>query len=284
MPGFGSVRSLVLADDNGQDSLFTWRKTPSQLTTQGIWTDLSMSPGNPIPNYYANTPLLSAVLNGSEGIFHGGAVSPATKHIKGTMVLANSATGLPVTFILCDYLLYYPFLDQGSTDQQDLINSVPLPRYADGSGVQAMAVLVGAQTGGQTFQISYTNQSGVAGRISKTVTCNTATSTGTIATTAPATSGCAGPFIPLQDGDTGIRSIQSLTMNGADVGLMTLVLVKPLATFVVRGVDAPVEVDYLQDRPSLTRIIDGAYLNLLALPSGSLSGVALHGTLETIWN
>lgn len=284
MPGFSSTRELVLASEGGAERVYSWRKTPAQTTTQGIWTDLSMAPGNPIPNYYANTPLVAAVLNGAEGIFHGGAVTPATKHLKRFMALSASATGLPLSLILCDYLLYYPFLDQGTTDPQALDNTVTLPRYANGVGVQILPVLVGAQTGGQTFSVSYTNSDGVAGRTSGSVLCNTATSTGAIVGTQQAANGAVGPFIPLQGTDTGVRSVESLTMAGADVGLMALVLVKPIASLMLRGVDAPVEVDFLVDRPSMPRIYDGAYLNLIALPMGNLSGIALHGLCETIWN
>lgn len=283
--GFGSYKALVDAiDADGKRRIFSYRKTPAQATTSGIWTDLSMSPGNPVPNYYASTPLLAATLNGGEGFFHGSAVTPSTKHLKEFLIYSNSATGLPASFMLCDYLLYYPFIDQGSTDIQTLDNSVTLPRYTTGAGVQCIAVLVAAQSGGQSFNISYTNQDGTAGRTSGTVICNTATSSGTLVNTQTANALQAGPFIPLQGTDTGIRSIESLTMLGADVGLITLVLVKPLASFILRGVDAAVEVDFMKDRPSMPQIVDGAYLNLLALPTGSLSGVSLFGTLTTVWS
>ena len=147
-----------------------------------------------------------------------------------------------------------------------------------------MAVLVGAQTGGQSFFVTYTNQAGTTGRISKTVTCNTATYNGAIVTTATATNGCVGPFIPLQDGDTGVRAIESVTMLGADVGQMTFVLVKTLQCFMLNEQTAPVEVNGIKDRPGMQQVYDGAYLGLLVLPSGSLSGVSLYGTLSTTWN
>lgn len=282
--GFGSLKSYVEAiNDEGKLRRFSFRKTPAQATVQGIWADLSMSPGNPVPNYYASSPLVSAVLDGNDGLYHGGDVSPSTKHLKEMLVLSSSATGLPLRLLLCDYLLYYPFVDQGG-GTQDMENSASLPRYVDGVGVQIMAVLVAAQTGGATFQVSYTNQDGVAGRLTPLVTFNTATATGAIATTAQATAGCAGPFLPLQDGDTGVMSIEQFIPATSDVGLVTLVLVKPLADFVLREQTAPVEVDYLRDRPSLPTIEPGAYLNLLALPMGSLSGVSIHGTITTTWS
>lgn len=282
--GFGSVKSYVEAiNDEGKLRRFSFRKTPAQATVQGIWTDLSMSPGNPVPNYYASEPLVSALLDGNEGLFHGGDVSPSTKHLKELLVLSNSATGLPLRLLLCDYLLYYPFVDQGG-GTQDMENSAGLGRYASGHGVQIMAVLVAAQTGGATFQVSYTNQDGLDGRLTPVVTFNTATATGAIATTAQATAGCAGPFLPLQEGDTGVQSIQQFIPATSDVGLITLVLVKPLADLILREQTAPVEVDYLRDRPSLPEIQVGAYLNFLALPMGSLSGVSIYGALTTCWS
>jgi hypothetical protein len=282
--GFPNFKSIVDATLDGKLREFSFRKTPAVVTVAGIWYDLSMAPGNPIPNYYANTPLVAAVLNGNEGLFHGSPVTPAKKKLLQSMILSSSGTGLPLSLILCDYLLYYPFVDQGTTDPQTMDNTVPIPRFTDGKGVQILPVLVGAQTGGQSFTVTYTNQDGVAGRVTPAVTFNTATFTGAIATTATATNGCAGPFLPLQDGDTGVRSIQSVTMLGSDVGLFTLVLVKPLTSFILRGVDAPVEVSYVTDRSLLPEIDDNAYLNLLCLPNGSLSGVSLHGVLSTTWN
>ena len=282
--GFASHTQLCEALDAGQSTYFTWRKQPAQATVAGIWTDLSMSPGNPIPNYYASTPLVAATLNGGEGLQHGGSIDPRTKHIKSITALTTTAAAVPLVLTLCDYLLYYPFIDQGETNAQLLDNTVTLPRYADGAGVMALPVLVASQTGGQSFFITYTNQAGTSGRISKTVICNTATSSGTIVQTATATAGGNGPFIPLQDGDTGIRSVQSLTMLGADVGLITLVLVKPITSMIIREITAPVEVDFLKDRPSLPRIYDGAYLNWLAMPNGSLAAAPIYGDITTVFN
>ena len=284
MAGFSSHRAILQADEDGKVSTFSFRKTPAVATTAGIWYDMSMAPGNPVPNYYANTPLVAATLTGTEGIFHGGTVSPATKHIREVMALSSSATGLPLRCMILDYLLYYPFIDQGNTDEQVMTNSVTLPRYTDGTRVQIMAVLVGAQTGGQQFTVKYTNQNGVTGRVTLPVICNTAGYNGAVVSTQTNNDLAAGPFLPLQAGDTGVRAIESVTMLGADVGLMTFVLVKALESFTLRGVDAPAEASYVTDFPGMTRVVDGAYLNLLCLPNGSLSGVSIHGLLTTTWN
>jgi hypothetical protein len=180
--------------------------------------------------------------------------------------------------------MYYPFIDEGSTDEQALDNTSTLPRYTDGDGVQVMAVSVAGRTGGQSFFINYTNSDGVSGRISQTVIQNSVSVNGSIVTSDRASANARGPFIPLQEGDTGVRSIESVTMLGADVGLFSLVLVKPLAQLSLRGIDAPVEVNYFTDFGQLPRIEDDAYLNFICCPSGSLAATALHGDISVVWN
>lgn len=289
MAGFLNHRELIAAVEGGQSSLFSFRKAPSQTTATNIWFDLSMSPGNPNPNYYAAAPLASKRLAQSTdgGIFHGAAPGGSyTKHLRRFMALVSTpTTAVPLPMILCDYLLYYPFVDMGTTDQQDMIQTDALSRYTDGDGVQIMAVEVASQIGSQSFFVTYTNSDGVAGRVTQTVTCNTQVSTGTIISTAAATAGCAGPFLPLQAGDSGVRSIEALTMLGADVGLICLVLVKPLATLGVYDITSPAEKDFVVDNPAtLPRIYDDAYLNLICLPSGTLAAGQIMGTIETVWN
>lgn len=285
--GFANVKALGDAELDGKSTYATWRKSPSQVTTAGVWFDLSMSPGNPVPQYYAASPLAARTLSQSAdgGLFHGGNVSPSTKHLKRVTALTTTATALPLPMLLCDYLLYYPFIDEGTTDPQALDNTTTLPRYTDGAGVQIMAVSVAGRTGGQTFQVTYTNSDGTAGRLSQVVKQNTAAANGNIVTTDRAVVDCSGPFIPLQAGYTGVRSIESVQMiSGPDVGLFALVLVKPLAQAMIRGIDAPVEVNYFTDFGQLPVIEDDAYLNFLCCPQGTLAATAIHGDITTVWS
>jgi hypothetical protein len=183
-----------------------------------------------------------------------------------------------------DYLLYYPSVEDGVLEPQVMTNTLSLPRYTTGAGVQMMAVTISSRTGGQQFTVSYTNQDGVAGRTSQTVTQNSAAAPGTVVTSATATAGAAGPFIGLQDGDTGVRSVQSVTMLGADTGFFSIVLVRPIAYSVVRSTDAVYEKDLLIMANELPEIQDDAFLSAVVLPQGSLSGVSIRGGLTTIWN
>jgi len=283
--GFSNLKELVNTELEGAERIFSFRKTPSHVSTAGVWFDLSMSPGNPVPNYYAASPLVSVAMRQSTdgGFFHGANVSPAKKYLRRSTIITNSATGLPLTMLLMDYLLYYPFIDEGTIGEQVLTNSVSLPRYESGEGVRIMAVSVAPRTSGQQFVVSYTNSLGVSGRTTTSVFQNAAAANGSIITSSVNNTISAVPFLPLQAGDTGVRSIDSVTMLGADVGLFTLVLVKPIAQFCLNEQTAPVEVDYLIQKSGMPEIKDDAYLNLLCNPRGSLSGVTFIGDLKFTW-
>jgi hypothetical protein len=146
-------------------------------------------------------------------------------------------------------------------------------------------VSVAGRTGGASFYFTYTNQDGVSGRVSQTVVQNSASALGTIVTSSTATlNGSGNPFIGLQAGDSGVRSIDSVFMLTPDVGLFTLILVKPLGTSVIRGIDAPVEKDYFLEAGVIPRIYDDAYLSFLCLPQGTLAATALLGDIKVVWN
>lgn len=288
MAGFANAKRLADAEDAGGYLYASFRKQATQTTGAGVWFDLSMSPGNPAPNYYIGTPAAFTALKQSTdgGVRHGGNVSPAKKFLRKLMVTTTTAAATPCQLILMDYIGFYGFIDESVTDPQTLDNTTPLPRYATGAGVQMMPVVVAGHTGGQPFTVSYTNQDGVAERISQTATMSTQLVNGTILNSQQ--SGAAyqnnGPFLSLQPGDSGVRSVQSVTIGGTgDVGLFALVLVRPLASISLRGIDAPTEIDYLTDMASMPTIEDDAYLNFLALPNGTLSGAPIIGIIETTW-
>ena len=200
--------------------------------------------------------------------------------------MAVAAAGVPQRLYLLDYLMFYPFVDMGTADEQPMDNTQTLTRYTDGEGVQIMAVLV-APHGlvGDTFFVTYTNQDGTAGRVTPLHTMTTGASiNGTILTTQTAGAGRFGPFLALQAGDTGVRSIEAVQCTaGTDVGLFTLVLVKPLADFTVREITAPTERDFYLESQRMPVIVDDAYLNFITCPNGSLTGIPLNGDALFLW-
>lgn len=284
-----STRELVQAEIDGKSRTSEFVKNVNQTTTAGVWYDLTGASGNPrAKQWFDAAPLTAQQIKQSTdgGIFHGSSVgSSVAKYLRFLRAACASATPLPMTLMLCDYLLYYPTIEDGNTDPQTLDNTLTLPRYTDGKGVMILPVTIAGRTGGQSFSVSYTNSAGTAGRTTPNATQNAVAAPGTVTTSATATLGATpSPFLPLQAGDAGVRSCESVQMNGADTGFFALILVKPLATTVIRGIDAPYDKDYLLQASELETIQDDAYLSLLALPNGSLSGLAVRGLLKSVWN
>lgn len=283
-----SVQQLVDAELAGRTRRYMWRKVPTQVTTAGYWFDLSLSPWNPVPKYWFDaTPLIAKQISQSSdwGLFHWANTSPQEQYLRMTTAMSNSATGLPIPLILCDFLLYYPSIDDSILDVQPLDNTITLPRYTDWKGVQVIAVTVAWRTWWQSFYFNYTNSDWVSGRTSRTVMQNTIPAIWTITTSSLSTLWMSGnPFIGLQSGDTWVRSIDSVTMLWVDVWLFSLILVKPLAWTMIREQTAPVEKDYLMETSDIPEIKDDAYLSWLTCPNGSLNGVTLFWDTQIIFN
>lgn len=279
------IKDVVDSEIEGRVNTFSFRKNPTQTTVQGYWFDLAQSPGNPIPRYWFGSPLVATPITQSEdgGFYHGGDVSPMTKNIRVSTFAATAATALPMQVILMDYLLVYPLIDDGTTDPQVMDNTQTLPRYTDGAGVQMMAVSVASRTGGATFSVNYTNQDGVPGRVSKTVRQNNVAIIGNIVTSEKNIAANSCFFIPLQEGDTGVRSIESVTMDTADVGLFSIILVKPLGSTQIIEINAPVEVDYLYGSNIIPEVKPDAFLSAICLPNGSLAATGILLDLKVIW-
>jgi hypothetical protein len=279
---FASYKELVEAEEAGKTAFFSWRKNPALTVTQGIWFDISMAAGYPAPQYYAATPLTATPMSFSSdrGIVHGTATS---KYLRSTTVWGTQSNHVPMNMILCDYLMFYPFIDEGTTDPQVMDNTQTLPRYTDGQGVRIMAVTQGARAGAPYLTVSYTNQDGVSGRTTVAHRMNNEVYNGAIATSNRATADSANPFLCLQSGDTGVRSIQSATLGTADVGLYALVLVKPLAQTTIREIGAPNEKDYLLQAGTMPEIQNDAYLNWLVNPNGIFNGSQVQGDIKVMW-
>jgi hypothetical protein len=438
MAGFKNIKSFIDAFDAGQTKFASWRKQPTQTTASNIWFDLSMSPGNPIPNYYIGVPgqFTRMARSTDSGIDHGGNVAPKTKHLKTFHAQTATATAVPLTSILYDCVGFYPFIDESVTGWQYLDNTTTPSRYladepvatlgpelavngdmasgtagytsyagatitnVDGAlvatstgtsaganqviavdvgstyvityrlkeyvsaaglpyflgsassgatsiigdyqgfiqqyggssvpsafgltrtiiftarnshvcctfllngaatvgdtisleylslrkitkqgrntGLSVMPIVVAAQIGGGFFAINYTNQDGIPNRVTFGFPMTTQSVNGTCLLP-----GAGGPFVQLQQHDTGVRSIEAVQMLGADIGLFAAALVRPIADHAIYDITAPAERDYVIDSPSLPVIPDDAYLNLVVCPNGTLANAPIYGTIETIWN
>lgn len=288
MAGFRNIRAMVDADMDGANWTAFFHKTGGPaLFGAGRWADMSMGAGIPKYNAYVGSQAAATVLagTGNDGIY----VGPATganeqRHLAGMSIHSNSGTLAPATFLLCDYLLHYPLIDGDDTTDQVLDNSASLTRYTGGDGVRCMAICTTPMAANAITTLIYTNQAGVPGR-SVTFSLLASGVVGCIVSSGDASgsAGSASPFIPLQGGDTGMRSIQSVTLSTGAGGFFALALVRPLAQCVVREAGVAVERDALMHSGTLPRIEAGAYLNFIYQPAGTGSAVTLRGSLDFVW-
>lgn len=297
--GFKNIKAYAEADDYGQTWVTGFRKLVASAATptSGLIDYLYYS-GSPTANFYASAPYVSAVVEAGKG-FYVPNVSPKTQHLKNLTIMSNAASATGTSnqrqrLILADYLLYYPFIDTDAVgEEQTLENTVTIPRYESG---QVIAVSQSAAAAVGQFRMTYTNQDGVSGRVSQNnFTLAGLTGGGQVASTTLSGNGYS-PYVNLQLGDTGVRSIESVTFTAAGGGLMALVIVKPLLNHVVsqecrRTTSGNLESygsaskwDAIIHTAGSPQIKDGAILGIFGQGfAGSLASSTLVGLLETVW-
>jgi len=288
-----SYKDLVDAEENGQTFIGAFRKNFTATSGQGAWFDTTLTPGNPIPFYYASSPLIGLPMSQSVigGIPHNQPVASLgyktyLKTLTVTPVATNGKIDGPM--ILMDYLFYYPFIDTGTTDEQYLFQNDDLPRYPTGQGVSVMAVQMAGLlgTGNPTFRFTYMNQNEIP-KTSPTQTCGSASIVGELATgnnsfVAQANSNY--PFLTLAPGDTGVRRILSVTFDAPDIGLLAFVLVKPIEQIILRETLTTGERTPVTDFFDLPVIEDDAYLSILLNGGQGLATQCGYiGTIQTVW-
>lgn len=240
----------------------------SPAYTANNWIDFSYSAGTPIANYYVGDQLTFTLLNPNTGIFKGVGVD---KYLQKIMLQDTSVN--QASYMVLDYLMFAPFIDCDSTDKQ-VLTQIPLPRYSDGAEVMAMVVMQGTGTSSGGLVMNYTNQDGVSGKTSLT-TINSALSAGTLGIQDQR------PFLQLAQGDTGIRSIESVTMLSPIGGLCAIVLVKVINSF-SKYENAPIEIDFLADTNNIQLVDKNAYVHMIAkCPVGS--SPITQAILNFIW-
>jgi hypothetical protein len=117
-----------------------------------------------------------------------------------------AAAGVPGTLLVYDRLCHVASINGGLVGAQT-VNSAALTRPdANGNGVEAWVEYFAAAVGTSTVSISYTNSLGVSGRTSPAVTLPATIAAGTMIP------------LPLAAGDTGVRSVQTITHAGASGG------------------------------------------------------------------
>lgn len=295
---FRSVLEWSQSPDLGCYHVTTFRKAvASAATVANDFVDYTYSAGNPPANFYASAPLTAATIETIRG-FH---IPVRDQFLKSITVMSSAASATTTTsqnqrLLLADYLLYYPFIDTDAVgEQQDMVQSVTLPRYSTGAGVQMMAVGQSAASTVGTFTVSYTNQDGTPGRTSQATYTKAIGGGGILVSSSTNATSGSHPFIGLQAGDSGVRSVESVTFSAAGGGLMAIVLVRPLFNFYstqecrrttsgnLESYGAASQFEAVIHQNTI-KIFSGAILGIIGLGNaGSLASSVLVGTLETVW-
>lgn len=274
MPGFASYQQLAVSTQVGRSATSALYKAAQAPQGAGAWYSSWTQAGVPAAGANpASTPGTAYV--SAAGAFTFPDVAPQRRYLSQVMLTPSSQ---PMTLMVYDRLVGVGSLSITSAGSRT-VNSVPLPRYAgaDSVGVQAWIEVPSALTVSTALQLSlssYTNQDGVAGRAGTAVNPPFAT--------LPAGS-LIGP-LPLQAGDTGVRSVEVGLGVGGTVpatGVVNLLLLRPL-TYLFAFAGNANERDQIVVTTKLPRVHDGASL-AFAFLAGSTTAFSYWGTLATVW-
>lgn len=233
------------------------------------------------------TPYVNTGVGREAGIYAGGAVSTDTKHIINVGTWVNAAVGAPSVMMLVDLLGCYPRIVTNSASSQTLNNTLTLPRYTDGAGVQAFFSLnVSNGANAQNMSMVYTNSASVGSRNLGAAVANTASAIQSHIFHSGVAAGNFGPFLPLAAGDAGVKSVQSWQFSAASAsaGDGALVLCKPLLSIPITTGFVAAERDLMNQLPSLPQIQDGAVLGIIVFMGAvATSGTQWQGYIDTSW-
>ena len=289
-----SIDQLYSAFSAGQTSRADWNKiTGAAAYTNGRWYEMMSLGGYPAPTTFPGTALTwqtctEATGDGTTafGIPHGGNVSTLIKHLSTTAAWSTAATGVPAVLQLVDIQGYWPGINMNLNTAQTLLGT-PTLRYANGAGCR-LALAARATTGATAHNIalSYTNQSGTAGRTLPVTVAATASAIVPHILHSGTAANNYGPFLPMASGDTGIQSVQTVTLSAASGTASTavLMLVRPIATIPLSITALMTEKDFWNQLPSAPQIKDCACLGfLLGAGAAVAASTTFAGALESVW-
>jgi hypothetical protein len=277
--------SMIAAFSAGQANKGLFQKTTVNGATSaaGRWHEFFTANGIPTAGAFSGTAGVATQMTGAtQGAFNVGtaSVSPDTKNLVSLKIQSPTATLVPATFYLVDYLLYYPACVVTGTPTV-LNNTATLPRYTNGEGVMAMIAVQSALGATQpVLTLTYTDDGGTGSNVGLALTSPV--------NSAPVSTlflNNGSPFLPLATTDNGVRSINSYTLASGTTGTVAMVLVKVLAEIDLYAINTGVMVDYVSQMPSFPKIEDNACLGLIGVPGGAMvASSVFSGTIQTVWD
>lgn len=280
--GFTSQDDLInQITTNGKTDNVIMQKTLNVAGVAGAWTLLGPNAGIPLASVYTGTDLnfIPTDDTWAEGaLYHGGDVSPASKHFLSAGANIVAATGAPWFLMAVDMVGFVPLTGtnvsttgtKAITMTQISNTTAKVDRYPNGVGLRAFVAAdttMGANA--PTCILNYLDQGGSAGATT-TFTSTASMGLGNILNTGAAANKY-NPFLPLAVGDTGISDLVSLVWAGTAhaSGTVIIGLCKPLWCIPVPATGLYTKVDFVNALPSLRQIKDGANIQFLLFQTGA---------------
>lgn len=280
--GFTSQDDLInQITVNGKTDTCIMQKTLNAAGMAGAWQLLAPHNGWPLASVFTGTDLTWVDTDDtwSEGIiWHGGDVSPATKHFLSAGANVVAATGAPWFIMAIDLVGFVPLTGTNvSSTGTKTVTMTPISnttakrdRYPNGVGLRmfvAADTAMGANA--PTCVVNYLDQGGAAGATTS-FTSTASMTIGSLLNTGAA-AGKFNPFLALAAGDTGVSDIVSLVWSGTAhaSGTVVIGLCKPLWCIPVPATGLYTKVDFVNALPSLRQIKDGANIQFLMFQTGA---------------
>lgn len=289
-----SVNDLYAAFGAGQTNRTDFNKiTGAAAYAAGRWYETFSLNGFPPATTFPGTALTWVTCTDASGdgttrfgIPHGGNVSALIKHLATMAAWSTAATGVPAVLKLVDLQGYWPGINMNVATAQTLLGT-PAHRYTDGAGCR-LALVARATTGAtaHNLSISYTNSGGTSGKtMPVTVACTASAIVPHIVHSGTAANNY-GPELPLASGDTGVKSVQTVTLSAASGTASTaaLLLYRPIAQIPLSIASLMTEKDFWNQLPSGPIIKDDACLGfLLGAGAAVAASTTFAGAMETVW-
>lgn len=250
---------LVAAMAGGQTLLHN--KVARSGITGAIWYSTFDRGGNPGAGTLAGTSTAAGVVptDATAGTPNINAFSGSNT---GYIASVDFGGSVACRLALCDMLFKagaYTFSSAVTLASQPSYSS-RVPSGTDYNSTQIWFEAASNFTGNPSVAVTYTNQSGTAGRTTGTVAVGTAPTSGQMFN------------LPLQAGDTGVQKIESVTATVATVGTFNILVLRPLWMGRVRAAnDGALHGPDLTDLP---QVWTDSALIVQVIPDSTSTGVS----------
>lgn len=294
----GVYDDVITACGLGQRYPSFWNKAMTSAPVANNWYDTWPVAGNPPAGAYGGTALTAKQHTDTEvgALYHGGNVSTLKKYLTG--VTGFSVAGTP-TYMLGDRVITYEACPFNAAVSTAFTNTLTAQRYVS-AGQSGMKIVCTCQTvfgatASNITALSYTNNAGTASQAMPTTTTvaiivSAAAPTATLGARCVAPSNTAAtltwglPFLPLANGDGGVRLIDHWTTSAANTGTLCIILYRPLFWWGVGQAGVASQVDAVFQYSGMEQIFDGACLNFLAFFPAATAPTSMFGDAEFLWN